>query len=207
MGLNANALTTVARLKTFIGISSATYDTELERIVNAVSQFVQNYCDRTFVKTTYTNEIYDGTGSDRLLLKQYPVSTTDTFTLEQRTSNQNTASWDAVDSESYYVQYTRGTVETTGWHFADLPRHYRITYTAGYDFDLAATFLETATPTAGDLEYAVWKLAADAFRNRKQGTGVESETIGEYSVRFRKSAMVDQEIRDILANYRRPHAY
>jgi hypothetical protein len=202
---NTNALTTVARLKSFMGITSATHDTLLDSVVDATSQFIQNYCDRTFVETTYTNEIYDGVGTDKLMLRNYPVSTTAAFTLEVRTSPMNVSSWDAISSDLYHTHYNRGIIEMVGGRFYELPRHYRITYTAGYVFDNAATFLEDVN--AGDLEYAVWKLATDLFRQRKQGTGVQSESIGEYSVTLRKSTMVNQEIRDILANYKRPHLY
>ena len=169
------------------------------------TEFVQNYCDRTFVETAYSNQIHDGTGTNLLLLKQYPVSSTDTFKLEARDGNLNNDSWSEVNSELYHIQFERGTLDYLSNVFVEAPRKYRMTYTAGYDFDLVATFLETAG--AGDLEYAIWRLATDAFRNRKQGTNVESETIGEYSVTFRKSTMVDQEVKDILANYRRPHSY
>jgi len=206
MSLNTNALTTVDRVKTFLGITVASSDAILESLINQVSDFVEHYCNRTFVETTYTDEFYDGTGTDKLFLFNYPVSTTDTFTLQGRAGTQNIDSFDEIDSEKYFIDYTTGILETTGWGFSERPRKYRVTYTAGYAFkNNAAPLVTLESVNIGDLEFAVWKLVANAFLMRKDTSNVQSETIGDYSVTFRKSTMTDKEIQDILNRYRRPH--
>jgi hypothetical protein len=52
------------------GVSSQ--DTLLGVLVTAYSEAVEKYCRRRFVSTAY-DELYDGTGERRLLLRQYPV--------------------------------------------------------------------------------------------------------------------------------------
>lgn len=204
--INANGLTTVQRVKDFLGITVATHDTILERIINQVSDFVENYCDRTFVETAYSNELYDGTGTDKLFLKNFPISSTATFTLQVRTSSQNVSNFDSIDSDLFFIDYTTGILETNGWGFYERPQHYRISYTAGYAFkNNAATLVTLESLNIGDLEFAVWKLVANAFEMRKNTSNVQSESIGDYSVTFRKSTMADQEIKDILNGYTRPH--
>jgi len=206
MPINNNGLTTVDRVKTFIGITVADHDTLLERLINQVSDFVEHYCDRTFVETDYTNEIYDGTGTDKLFLRNFPVSSTDTFTLERLSGNQNTSNFDSIESELYFVDFNTGIIETTGWGFTERPRKFRVTYTAGYAFkNDGAPLVTLESLNIGDLEFAVWKLVANAFEMRKNTSNVSAETIGDYSVTFRKSTMADQEIKDILNTYKRPH--
>ena len=204
--INNNGLTTVDRVKTFIGITVADYDTLLESLINQVSDFVEHYCDRTFVETANSNEIYDGTGSDKLFLFNYPVSSTETFTLDKRSGHQNVDNWNNIEAENFFVDYKTGIVETNGWGFTELPRHYRITYTSGYAFkNDGAPLVTLESVNIGDLEYAVWKLVANVYYMRKDSSNVQSESIGDYSVTFRKSTMTDQEIKDVLNRFKRPH--
>ena len=204
MAINANGLTTVARVKTFLGITVATYDTLLERLINSISDFVENYCNRAFDQTAYSEEKYDGTGSMDLVLNNAPVSTTATFTLEERTSK---SSWDTIDSESYWIDYGTGIIHSMGGVFTDIPQKYRVTYTAGYAFDNFTPGATLESVGLGDLEYAVWKLVSKVYFQRKGNTNTQSESIGDYSVTYRVSAMTDQEIKEILERYARPHRH
>jgi hypothetical protein len=52
------------------GVSSQ--DALLGVLITAYSEAVEKYCRRRFVSTAY-DELYDGTGERRLLLRQYPV--------------------------------------------------------------------------------------------------------------------------------------
>lgn len=208
MSLNTNALTTVARVKTFLEISVATYDSILESLINMATDFVERECDRTFVSTAYSNELYDGTGTKRLLLKHFPVSSSATFTLEQRDTDLRDAYWSAIDSNLYHVDYETGIVEFIGRSFVEVPDKYRVSYTAGYAFkNDAAPLVTLESLKIGDLEYAVWKLVAKLFQNRKANTGIQSETIGNYSVTLRASMMADPEVQNILNSYKRPRRF
>ena len=216
MALIDNALTNLARTKIFLGITSTSYDTLLTTLINSATEFVERYCDRRFKQTTYTNEVYDGTGTDEMLLKNYPVTT---FTsLQERDNIENINSWTSLDSEDYFVKLNQGIIIYVGaidinWQpydysqkgvFSKYPQHYRTTYIAGYNFDAknGTSFLEDIN--MGDLEYAVWKLIATFYNNRKGSNNIQSESIGEYSVTFRKEVAMDEEIKQILEQYRRP---
>lgn len=211
MALLSYALTNLDRQKEFLGITTNDYNTILTSLINTTTEFVENYCDRRFKRTTYTNEVYDGTGSNQLLLNQYPATT---FTsLEQRNSTQNISSWTAFSSNDYFVKENEGIIVlvsglNTMWQSGDsgmfikLPQHYRATYIAGYNFDASGgTYLEDVG--LGDLEYVVWKLTATAFNQRKGSDDVQSERIGEYSVTYRKEVAMDTELKQILETYRR----
>lgn len=203
--LKSYALTTVSRVSDFgnLGIASgSTEETILTNIINQLTEYIENYIGRRVKKTAYTQEEYNGDGSDILLLKNWPIDTSLTFTLEVRTSGENEDDWDTEDSDQYFIYDVEGYIKfISGRKFLSGPKKYRVTYTAGYDFDNADTFLSDTQ--AGDLEYVAMKLALTAYERRKQGAGVVSEKIGDYAVSFAKSVFEDPEIRSILDSYKR----
>jgi len=213
MAIVSYGLTTVARVKSFLGISASTHNTLLEILINQVSDFVEKFCDRRFLKTVYSNQVYDGNGSNKMLLKQYPIVSGETFSLERRDSYNNQSSFSTIDSEAYFVKEEEGIIEYVGSYipegavFIKAPQHYRVTYTAGYDFDNVTPGNTLESVGIGDLEYAVWKLVAKAFNNRKVSSNVQSEKLGDYSVLFRKGVMADPEIDGILTKYKRPYQH
>jgi hypothetical protein len=199
MSILSNGLTTVARLKTFAGINDNSQDTLIERLINAVTEFVEQYTSRSFLLTNYSNELYDGSGTDKLVLKQAPISA---VTLSRRDSASNLSNFSVIEAENYFIKSTSGILQSIGFEFIRLPLHYRVSYTAGYDYDQSTKTLESVG--LGDLEYAVWKLIQGAIYNRKDNPTVQSETIGNYSVTFRKEAQMNAEIKTILDSYLRP---
>ncbi len=52
----------------------STYSTPLQMIHEGVEQMIVDMTDRTFVSTTYSNELYDGEGGSRLRLKHLPIT-------------------------------------------------------------------------------------------------------------------------------------
>lgn len=211
MSVVSYALTTVARAKTFLGISGSGDDTLIERLVDAVTDFIEGFCDRRFLKTVYSNEVYDGNGSNKMLLKQYPVVSGETFVLERRDAFNNRNAWSAISSQAYFVKEDRGIIEYVGGYISEggvfirAPQHYRVSYTAGYAFDNATPGATLESVGIGDLEYAVWKLIGKAYNNRKLSSNVQTEKLGDYSITLRKEAMADPEINSILMKYRRPY--
>jgi len=210
MSVVTYALTTRARLKTFLGITSTDDNALLDSIIDSVSDFVEHFCDRRFQKTVYSNQVYDGNDSPYLMLKQFPVVSGEDFTLQRRDSFDNQNSWSTIDSEHFFVKESEGIIHYVesfnleGAIFVKAPQHYRVSYTAGYDFNTAGTkTLESVG--LGDLEFAIWKLCAKVYNQRKSSGDVQSESIGDYSVLFRKEAMIDQEIKGILLSYKREH--
>jgi hypothetical protein len=67
-------LTTIKRVKQFMGldVSDSSKDELITYLINAASQQIAEYCDRTFAETTYKVWL-DGNGSNRLRLPEYPV--------------------------------------------------------------------------------------------------------------------------------------
>src|SRR5262245_52109432 len=53
-------------------ITDTSQDANLNTIITAASRAIVRYCRRDFVSTAY-DELYNGTGERRLILRQYPV--------------------------------------------------------------------------------------------------------------------------------------
>jgi len=205
MALKAYALTTVDRVKSFAGLTglTAAQDTTLENIINALTEYVENYTGRRFQKTTYTEEEHNGTDTDVMLLDNYPVD--GSVTVQSRSGE---SSWDSLDTSSYDVVTETGTVYRIGGDFVRGRLAYRATYDAGFDFDNAATFLSDTE--AGDVEYVAWKMASEAWIDRKGGRPVDSERLGDYAVSFGKSLFeLDSDgshLKSILDRYKAQQA-
>ena len=208
--MNSNALSTAARFKTFAGIPAANTDNDalFEILIGSVSDYVEKYCQRTFIETTYTNEVYDGTGTKKLVLYNFPVSSTATFQVDERDGDLNDNSWTAIDSNLYHIDYATGIVEFVGRNFSKVPRKYRFTYAAGYAFkNNAAPLVTLESLNLTDLEIAVWKLVYRAWKTRLQLGEIEQESIGDYSVKFadfEKELLRDMSVKSILDSFKRP---
>jgi hypothetical protein len=73
LAIDPYSLTTLANLKSYLGISVSTDDTILERCIDRASAAIESYTARQFLSRRYY-EIRDCYGANRLALKQYPVS-------------------------------------------------------------------------------------------------------------------------------------
>lgn len=211
MSVKTYAWTTAQRLATFIGLgtlaSGSTEEAVLERIIDTATETLEKHIGRRIKQTTYTNEKYDigGVNQTTLILKNFPVISSESVSLEVRTSGQNEDSWEAEDTNQYFINFNTGIISLLpGRTFLQGAQKYRVSYTAGYDFNNTSTFL--ADTQAGDLEYLIWKLGSSAWERRKSGVGIKSERIGDYSVEYFGDIYGSSEIKEILDKYRRLEA-
>lgn len=202
MALKTYALTTLARYKSFAKISNTTYDTLLTILINSVTEIIERYCNRRFKQTTYTNELLDSDGGEALFVKNIPVISSSTITLQERNSDENEDDWETVDAEDYYVDYDSGIIYKIGaGNWLAGRQRYRITYTAGYNFDNSSTYLEDTV--AADVELACWKLVDNVFNKRGQVSNIKSESLGDYSVTYGDVVTdMPDDVRNILDGYK-----
>lgn len=192
MAVLTHSITTLARLKSFLGITNNNSDTELELLINACTVFIENYCHRRFKETTYTNERVNGNGDALMQFLAFPIDTSATFKIEH--SADGGSSWSTLDADLYEIDYNAGFVKLKdGSKFVKGLANYRVSYKGGY------SDLTTSVP---DLEYASWKLIKTAFDKRKGNEGIKSQSLGQYSVVFTNSAFSNSEVKEILEQYR-----
>ncbi len=202
MAVKDSALTIATRVTDFGGMVALTGTklATLERIIDSVSTFVQNYLGYAVKQTTYTNQEYSTEDGQILNLDNFPVSSSATFTIQRRNSALNSDAWETISGEFYHVDFPSGIIHAAGgWKFARTRNGFRVTYTAGYDFDNSSTFLSETD--GGDLELAVWQLSLVIYNRRGSSMGVKSERIGDYSVSYDKMLMENEDIKSILDKY------
>ncbi|MFC5528475.1 phage gp6-like head-tail connector protein [Cohnella yongneupensis] len=73
-------LTTISRLKGLLKIPSSDTgeDSELEAVIMAASQAIENHCNRSFELKDRT-ELYDGSGLEHVFVRSFPVTTIDSI--------------------------------------------------------------------------------------------------------------------------------
>lgn len=212
MSVNPYALTTVTRQKAYMKKTDTTDDTLLEILINVATDTIESFCKRRFLLTDYSNEVYDGTGQNSLLLKNYPVVTTGkTFLISRRDGSQSDNDWNDYAAADVLVDLESGIVRLeSGGRFTKLPQGLKATYSAGYAFkNNAATFVTLESIGLGDLELATWMVTKKMFEGQAVNGEIQSESLGDYSVTFRQNAqaaLVDPVVASILQKYVRADA-
>lgn len=221
--LNAHALTTVARLKSYLQITVSTYDTQLEMAINVATDRIEKHCGRRFKKTEYTDELYTGENGDVLFLKNFPIVPETTVALKYRNSYNNSPGFTTVDDAKYFVDAAEGYLTLIGSigdgfiparaTFGNVPYAYAVSYTAGYDFHFddedEGDRVYLMDLGESDLEMACWKLAYTIFQTNRQVIGAASEQIGDYQIDYAGASgagsidFISGEIQNILSKYRR----
>ena len=208
MSVKSYSLTTAARLSAYMGITTPTGTklSVMEALIDGMTEFIEGYLGYRVQKTAYTQEEYDTEEAQSLLLKNFPIVSGETFTLQRRLNSLNEDSWETVDSQYYHVEEGAGIIYgANGWEFSRTRRGYRVTYTAGYDFDNSDTYLTDTE--GGSIEFAAWMLLEAIWNKRKGGSGVVSEKIGDYAIVYRKMMFENDDIKSLLDKYIREDTF
>lgn len=131
----SNALTTKARVKDRLKISTTDFDDVIDNLIVAMTARMEMMCNRQFTLATYTQEIHDGSdlyGSQRMMLitKNAPIGSVST--IEYKAGTNTTPNWTEFDSDNYDVDYDAGIIHFPFGLYRG-KRNIRITYTAGWD--------------------------------------------------------------------------
>lgn len=205
--LLAYALCTVADVKELLGIDAGntSKDNLIKRKINWATELIEGYTQRRFKETTYTNEEYDGTGLNELLLRNRPVISI--TTLQSRDTAQNQDNFTTIDTEDYFVDLSAGIITGIGSFYGGNAR-WRVTYVAGYEGDSWPDNLPW------DLREACATLAAYATNNPTgagAGTGIKRQKEGQREIEYQgnsqmsSNSLVEQlGLDDVLDRYRAP---
>ncbi len=130
------SLVTLANYKAYLKIADASQDTNLTVIQTAVEKRVKNFLNRDLESATYTDEYYTGKGSNKLVLRQYPITSVASIKRYDGISS-GSEIWTTLvaytnydrlvlDAEACYIYLDNGQFE------CGVDNNYKITYTAGY---------------------------------------------------------------------------
>lgn len=132
--MNGDALTTKARIKERLSITTAGFDNFIDNLILGVTARIQQTTGRRFIQGTYTHELHDGSdisGSRRqyLILKNAPVQTV--TSVEYNTGTNKNPIWTEIDLDYYDVDLSVGALVFRGFMPAGF-RNIRVTYVGGY---------------------------------------------------------------------------
>ena len=215
-------LTTLQKVKDMLGITSTTFDTQLNALLFAADAAIKTELDREIERTTRT-EFYSGNGLRTICLRETPVISI--TSVHQNFSGYYGQNVDSLFSSetlltagSHYVlqidkngiSYT-GILERIGTVWAELSRSYT-----------QAKVTQEATPAQGnikvvyeagysnvpeDLQYCVVLTIQRMRQLLPYGYLMDSEKLGDYSyslgLTFRKIMLEVGQVERILRKYRK----
>lgn len=176
------ALTTLDSVKAWLGVSSATDDALLARLVSASSAYVETWLNRSILSATYS-DTRDGNGRTRMMLPQAPVTAISSVTVDGVAVPAATTA-----TMSGYV-FTETSVGLRGYTFTSGMNNVVIQYTAGFD----------VVPT--DVEQAVIELIGRRYKERDR-IGLVSKGLAGETITYTQKDMSDG-IKTLLQSYRR----
>lgn len=202
MPLKPDALTTLERVKNRLEITHANSDALIQDAINEATGFIQTYCNRRFVKQSYTDEIYDGTspaGATRqnIQLSDAPIQS---FSKAEYDAGTNKSpNWQAFDANWYDYRSDIGVVIL----YVPGPsgiRNLRFSYEAGYLVDFGNDSDSSKHTLPFEISGVCEQLAVTIFQN-KQNAHRESVTFSGSSITL--SQHLNDYDHQILSNYAR----
>jgi len=207
MTLPTTALCTLADVKEELGITVATYDTRLERLILAACDAVANYTGRLLYYDAAVAESVAGFGGTRLLLSRTPIVSITSITMDGLALaatdyevedaaagfvfRQSGWPWSAEQSDNIAGDPIAGTEE----------REIDVVYKGGYVTQGQVTAIPVLARTVPyDIEDAVIQLVADRYRN--PASSVASERLLSAAVTYRDSD-IPPAICRVLDKYKR----
>lgn len=195
--LLTNALCTVADVKESLDIDAGdtSKDNLIKRKINQATNMIENYCGCTFTETQYTEEEYNATNTDQIVLRHAPIifDGSHPFTMQIRNSYFNDDNWSDIDANFEYIDEASGVVNLAFIASGNFGR-YRFSYYAGY------------STIPSDVSEACATLAAYLVQNpTSTGTQVRRKQEGSRSVEYFDNqgvSLIEQlGLDDILAPY------
>jgi hypothetical protein len=194
--------TTEEKIKDYLGISTLPSPLSSARIteyISAVKSWIDSYCGREFEQESASSKLYDGDGSNEILVDDI-LSLTKIEILDENKAVETTI----TSSDDYYLYPANKTPKTKiiiNKHKAGVSRfpigfqNVKITGTFGY-----------AISVPEDIRLAATKLVSSIIEDKyiQEVGDIKSESLGEYSVTVQD---IDKRARtlgvyDILDRYR-----
>jgi uncharacterized phiE125 gp8 family phage protein len=157
-------LTTLPNVKAWLEISGNSDDPLLSRLITAVSASVLRYLSRDILQATYALTI-NGTGRDRWMFPQYPVTAVSSVSIDGTTISASTG----IAAAGYV--FDESTLYLRGYRLTCGVQNVTISFTAGY----------TETPV--DIEQACIDWISLLYKGRKR-IGEQSKVIGGEQVNY-----------------------
>lgn len=196
-------LTTTARVKNRLGITSSGFDTLIKRLIYGVTDRIEKMTDRRFKRATYTNEVYNGEDileaqKRFIIVKNAPISTISSF---QYDSGDNiTPNWTDFIATDYDSLNDSGIIRV----YQSVPsglQNIRISYTGGYLIDFDNEFDDSSHTLPYDISEVCERVVVKLFKKR-EAEGRSSETFDTSSITY-DADLFSKEDMSVINSYKR----
>jgi uncharacterized phiE125 gp8 family phage protein len=194
------ALTSLARVKNMLGITSTGNDDVLKQLINAATDYIERATERTFSETTYTNKEITTNGRKNLMLPAFPVSIL--TQIEYRAGTSDNPNWTSYSPSEYILEDADlGLVRKEGGNWPSEANGVRATFTAGYkiDFDNVGDLTKHTLPE--DISATAARIVARWWARREK-EGRTTETFNGATITWDRE--LNQEDKDTIERYKRP---
>lgn len=190
-------LTTVARVKTFLSITTSGTDALLGMLVTATSRTVENYLNRHAEKAARTEQYDLIPGQQVIFLKGYPVAASPAAVLKNDTDRGFGSGITAIDTGDYYVDLTQGVIMVDQVGLTSGAGVLQVVYTGG--LASSASGVVSAFP---EIALATDIQAAWLFK-RKEVLGTSGVSGDGGSISFDAMTALIANAKEMLRPYRR----
>lgn len=204
------ALASVSNVKTRLTISNSNFDTLLTLMVNRATDVIENYCERRFKETVYSNERHDG-GNGRyktIALNNFPVSAVSAVQYDNGLPN--SPSWVSFLSSDWQllIDGKLGTTDVSKLGRIEFPggapegrSNLRISYTAGYKISWNDEGNVALHNLPGDIADVCERLVVRMFKKR-EAEGLDETTANNVTMRWAQQFLSESD-KEILNGHKR----
>lgn len=197
--LSTYALTTLQKVKDYLGITDTTLDTLIQASINQQTDFIESFCGaRRFLRTTYTGEIYDSKPGRCIFLNNFPI--TSLTAVYYRGGTVSSPVWNTYSADGYLLYGNSGYVK----FYAMLPevsQGLKFDYVAGYLIDFTHELDTTYHTLPFDLTQACTQLVAEDV-NTRQAIGLSMMATEGQQVRISdKRGEIPASVKAVLTRY------
>jgi len=179
MGLNANAIVSVAQVKEYLKLDGTSDVALIENIINGTSDLFERYTTSKFINVAVV-ETLDGSGSDKVFVEYCPVVSLTQVKIDDEIK---TLTDFKINSRSGIIQWTFGT-------FLAGFQNIIITYQSGYGAAMANLPADLILAALKQCEYFYKRDGADFSTTFEQGLVLKAP-----------SEMLSPTVRDMLSPY------
>lgn len=210
--ISANATAGGTGIALVVTDQSVAYDTVLTRMINSVTQYINNECGRTsFVQQSFVNDTYSAVNGrqETLILRNWPVYSISSF--QYRAGTPSNPSWTDFIADQYElinprtdplteaVWYPSGMVRVYGIIPGGYNNQIRASYVGGYPVDWPNAGNGNTHLLPADLSDLCENLVVRRFK-RRQLAGQSSHALEGATTSWRGD--LDAENKDVIAQYK-----
>lgn len=168
----AGDLTTLAAAYGYLRLTAGSDDVALQLAITAVSQRIAAWCSRSFVPTDH-DELYDGTGNPRLILRNFPIISIATVEVDGLAIAPR-----SVPHGSGYGSDRRRTLDVYGRTFPRGRHNVRVVYRAGFD------------PIPADLQFACLEWLKTGYLSQDRPADLIARRAADHEERYASTGSV-----------------